>query len=152
MTSYPTRETVEMFCEVLQKDGMEDIMEKLLRENTKDLRMIPLLSFFKQSLTQMMEDQLLEEIDGYSSGFLCCLDMFRRQINSEEITLDDVNIQLNNIAAWSNYLEEENILLKNENLRLRDELSELTRRYKELQEMPPPQSNGDITNSSRVGG
>lgn len=110
--SYPTRETVELFCEVLKKDGMEDVMEKLLMENGKDLRMMPILSFFKQSLTQLMEDHLLDEIDGYSSGFLCCLDMFRRQIGSSEITLDDLNIQINNILAWSNYLEEEVANLK----------------------------------------
>jgi len=111
--SYPTRETVERFCEVLKKDGMEDVMEKLLMENGKDLRMMPILSFFKQSLTQLMEDHLLDEIDGYSSGFLCCLDMFRRQIGSNEITLDDLNIQISNISAWSNYLEEEVSRLKN---------------------------------------
>lgn len=110
--SYPTRETVELFCEVLKKDGMEDVMEKLLMENGKDLRMMPILSFFKQSLTQLMEDHLLDEIDGYSSGFLCCLDMFRRQIGSNEITLDDLNIQISNILAWSNYLEEEVAKLK----------------------------------------
>lgn len=110
--SYPTRETVELFCEVLKKDGMEDVMEKLLMENGKDLRMMPILSFFKQSLTQLMEDHLLDEIDGYSSGFLCCLDMFRRQIGSNEITLDDLNIQINSILAWSNYLEEEVAKLK----------------------------------------
>lgn len=110
--SYPTRETVELFCEVLKKDGMEDVMEKLLMENGKDLRMMPILSFFKQSLTQLMEDHLLDEIDGYSSGFLCCLDMFRRQIGSNEITLDDLNIQISNISSWSNYLEEEVSRLK----------------------------------------
>lgn len=112
--SYPTRETVELFCEVLKKDGMEDVMEKLLMENGKDLRMMPILSFFKQSLTQLMEDHLLDEIDGYSSGFLCCLDMFRRQINSQETTVDDLTFQINNIEGWANFLEIENSELKNQ--------------------------------------
>ena len=121
--SYPTRETVELFCEVLKKDGMEDVMEKLLMENGKDLRMMPILSFFKQSLTQLMEDHLLDEIDGYSSGFLCCLDMFRRQINSQETTVDDLTFQINNIEGWANFLEIENTELKNQIEKLKQNLT-----------------------------
>ncbi len=139
--SYPTRETVELFCEVLKKDGMEDVMEKLLMENGKDLRMMPILSFFKQSLTQLMEDHLLDEIDGYSSGFLCCLDMFRRQIGSEEVTLDDLNIQIDNMIGWSQYLE-------NESLTIRNELNELTRKYKELQKLYSERTNGNLPGAS----
>lgn len=139
--SYPTRETVELFCEVLKKDGMEDVMEKLLMENGKDLRMMPILSFFKQSLTQLMEDHLLDEIDGYSSGFLCCLDLFRRQIGAEETTLDDLNLQIDNMCGWTEYLEREGLTLRNE-------LNELTRKYKELQELYTSQLNGDVSNTS----
>lgn len=139
--SYPTRETVELFCEVLKKDGMEDVMEKLLMENGKDLRMMPILSFFKQSLTQLMEDHLLDEIDGYSSGFLCCLDLFRRQIGAEEVTLDDLNIQIDNMIGWSQYLE-------NESLTIRNELNELTRKYKELQKLYSERTNGNLPGTS----
>jgi hypothetical protein len=136
---YPTIETIKMFVEITSRDGFEEISENLLLKH-KDQRIVPLLSYFKQAIIQMLEGELYDEADGFSSGFIVCLDLFRRQIESEAITLEELEIQLENMCGWSEYLE-------NENVRLKEELSELTRRYTELQKVSPLQSDGDLPNS-----
>lgn len=136
---YPTIETVKMFVEITNRDGFEEISENLLLKH-KDQRMMPLLSYFKQAIIQMLEGELYDEADGFSSGFLICLDLFRRQIDSEAITLEELEIQLANMEGWTTYLEDESI-------RLKEELSELTRRYKELQKVSPLQSDGNLPNT-----
>ena len=137
---YPTIETIKMFVEITSRDGFEEISENLLLKH-KDQRIVPLLSYFKQAIIQMLEGELYDEADGFSSGFIVCLDLFRRQIESEAITLEELEIQLENMCGWSEYLE-------NENDRLKEELSELTRRYTELQKVSPLQSDGNLPNST----
>lgn len=140
---YPTIETVRMFAEITNRDGFEELSERLLLKN-KDPKMLPLLSYFKTAIIQMMEAELYDEADGYSSGFISCLDMFRRQIEAEAITLEELEIQLKNILAWSSYLEDESILLNEQIKDLKDQLIELTRRNKELSKVPPLRSDGDF--------
>ena len=144
---YPTIETVRMFAEITNRDGFEEISEQLLLKG-KDQRMIPLLSYFKQAIIQMMEAELYDEADGYSSGFITCLDMFRRQIEAEAITLEELEIQINNMSGWISYLENESVLLNGQIKDLRNELIELTRRNKELSEMRPLGPDGDLPHSS----
>jgi hypothetical protein len=118
---YPTIETIKMFVEITNRDGFEEISENLLLKH-KDQRIMPLLSYFKQAIIQMLEGELYDEADGFSSGFIVCLDLFRRQIESEAITLEELEIQLENILAWAEYLEKENVNLKNQ-------IEELSKRH-----------------------
>lgn len=113
MMTYPSMDTVNLFYEILKRDGVEEITENLLL-NCKDVRILPILSFFKTFITNMLEDDLIDETDGFSTGFICCLDMFRREINAQESTLDDLIFQIENMVGWTNFLEVENINLKNE--------------------------------------
>lgn len=110
---YPSLETVQMFVEITNRDGLEEISENMLLKN-KEHRMLPLLSYFKQMIVNMIENELYDEADGYSSGFLSCLDIFRRQINSEAVKLEDIEAQLSNMEGWINFLETENVQLKNQ--------------------------------------
>ena len=144
---YPTIETVRMFAEITNRDGFEEISEQLLLKS-KDQRMIPLLSYFKQAIIQTMEAELYDEADGYSSGFITCLDMFRRQMEAEAITLEELEVQLKNMCGWSDYLESENLTLNNKIKDLKDQLSELTRRNKELSKVPPLDPDGDLPDST----
>jgi len=137
---YPTLETIKMFVEITNRDGFEEISENLLLKH-KDQRMMPMLSYFKQAIIQMLEGELYDEADGFSSGFIVCLDLFRRQIESEAITLEELEIQLTNMEGWTTFLEDESIKLK-------EELSELTRRYTELQKVSTVQSDGNRPSST----
>lgn len=109
-----------MFVEIVERDGLEEISEGLLK--CKEGKMLPLLSYFKQVIISMIDNDLYDEADGYTTGFLTCLDMFRRQINSENVTLEDIEIQLANMEGWNSYLEQENIDLKNQIRELKQNL------------------------------
>jgi hypothetical protein len=98
--------------------------------------MHPILSFFKIAITQMLEDNLFDEVDGYSTGFMTCLDLFRRQMDAEKITLEELEIQIENMCGWTSFLE-------NEALEMKNEINELKRQNKELREMFPVQNDGD---------
>lgn len=133
--NYPTVETISLFTEILRRDGMEEITENILLRG-KDVRMHPILSFFKIAITQMLEDNLFDEVDGYSTGFMTCLDLFRRQMDAEKITLEELEIQIENMCGWTSFLE-------NEALEMKNEINELKRQNKELREMFPVQNDGD---------
>jgi len=140
--SYPTLDTISVFKEMLRRDGVEDIIEKLIIKNT-DTRLFPILGYFKATLTHLMEDGLYDEIDGYSTGFLTCLDLFRRQIESNKVKFSDLEIQIENMCGWTEFLEKEALEIKTE-------LNELRRQNKELQGMLSVQKNGDIPNTPGV--
>ena len=141
---YPSLDTVRSFQDIVKRDGLEDITENLFTKN-QDLRMSAILSYFKLILTQMLENELLDEANGFSNGFISCLDLFRRQINSEKANLEELNIQIENICGWVQFLE-------NENLSLGNQVNELTRRNKELQEMLAVLQNGDVSGSAGMEG
>lgn len=109
---YPSLETVQVFKEISERDGIEEITENLFGKY-KDRRMTPLLMYFKLVLTQMLENDLIDEANGYSNGFISCVDMFRRQINCDMASLDDLTLQIDNMANWINFLESEVATLKN---------------------------------------
>jgi len=142
--TYPTTETVELFKHALEKDGMELIFENLFKDK-KNFKMMPTLSLFKQMINNLLEDKLYEEVDGFCSGFVICLDLFRRQIEAEFITLEDVELQVQNMCGWTEYLERENLEIRNENI-------ELTTRNKKLHKLLSLQNNGDESCTSRMVG
>lgn len=141
---YPSLDTVRSFQDIVKRDGLEDITENLFTKN-QDLRMSAILSYFKLVLTQMLENELLDEANGFSNGFISCLDLFRRQINSEKANLEELNIQIENICGWTSFLEQENLTLGNK-------INELTRRNKELQEMLAMLQNGNVPGPSGMEG
>lgn len=108
---FPSIDTINLFCDIVRREGMEKVSELLLLRS-KDLRLVPSLSYLKTVLLSLIKDELIDEANGYSAGFLTCLDMFRRQLDSEDITLEDVELQLQNVLAWVDYLENEVINLQ----------------------------------------
>ena len=116
---FPSIETVDLFYEIVQRDGMEYVSENLLLKS-KDPRLVPAVRYLKTVLLSLIEDELLDEANGFSAGFISCLDIFRRQIDSEDIDLEDIELQLKNLSAWIEYLEAEVVKLKSE-------INELTR-------------------------
>lgn len=138
---YPNNDTISLFSEIVKRDGIEEIMEKLIDKASKDPKMKPLLGFFKSTLTTMLEDELFDEVDGYSTGFITCFDMFRRQIESEKISLEDLLLQVDNLCGWNEFLEIENLTLKKE-------INELTRQNTELRSLSAKQTDEHNASSS----
>jgi hypothetical protein len=125
---YPTKETIEAFKQIVDKDGIEDILENLVKEANSNKKIAPIIEFLKEMVHTIIQDNLEEELSAYTHGFISCLDLFRRQIESEIIDLEDLNLQLDNIIGWNQYLEDESV-------KLREEIDVLKRRNNELQEM-----------------
>lgn len=128
---FPKIETVKAFIHACDKEGFETIVDRLLNNDLKT-EYKPLFAYLKKIVTDMLEDDLNEECNYYTSGFISCFDLFRRQIESEDMSIDDIKIQLDNILAWSSFLEKENVELKNE-------LNEIKRHNKGMSEMPAVQ-------------
>lgn len=138
---YPSIETIEAFKQIVEKDGLEEILGHIVTVSGKNKKIAPIVSFLKEMIFSMINENLEEEMSAYTNGFISCLDLFRRQIESESISLDDVNLQLENIAGWNQYLEEEVT-------RLKEEVDGLKRRNKELSEVPALPTNGNVPNTT----
>lgn len=137
---YPSVDTIKLFCEILNRDGIDSITENIILSGNNP-KLNPILIYFKRTLTDMLKEELYEEVDGYTTGFLTCLDIFRRQLDADDVSLEDLEIQIENMCGWTDYLE-------HENLKLRNELNELNRRNKELQELLSSRINGDLTDTT----
>lgn len=112
--TYPTKETIDAFKQILDKDGMEFILENIVNSTNTNKKITPIVNYLKEVIFSIIEDSLEEELSAYTNGFISCLDLFRRQIESESIELEDLNIQLENICGWVKYLEDDNTKLKEE--------------------------------------
>ena len=135
---YPTKDTIGAFKQIVEKDGMEDILENLVNAANVNKKISPIVNYLKEMVHIIISDNLEDELSAYTNGFISCLDLFRRQIESETIDLEDLNLQLDNIVGWNEYLEKEVI-------RLTEEIDGLTRRNKELQAMPTLSIDGNDT-------
>jgi hypothetical protein len=109
---FPRIETIKAFVEICKKDGFEELMDEFLsKELLPEYK--PVMSYLKKIVTDMLEEDLNEEANYYTSGFISCFDMFRRQIEGEHATLEDLELQIENMLGWTKFLEDENITLKN---------------------------------------
>jgi hypothetical protein len=133
---YPTKSTIDAFKQIVEKDGMEDILENLVNAANNNKKIAPIVDFLKEMVHAIISDNLEDELSAYTNGFISCLDLFRRQLESETIDLEDLNLQLDNIVGWNEFLEKENFALK-------EEIDGLKRRNKELQEMSTLPTNGN---------
>jgi hypothetical protein len=135
---FPKIETVKAFIHTCDKDGFESIVDKLLNNDLKN-EYKPLFAYLKKIVTDMLADDLVEECNYYTSGFVSCFDLFRRQIESEDMDVDDIQSQLKNLLAWSSFLEDENVSLKNKITLLETSSNGIERNNTELPKVPTVQ-------------
>ncbi len=109
---FPSMTTVKAFIEICQKDGFENLIDEFL---SKELRAPykPTMSYLKRIVTDFLDEDMDEAANYYTSGFISCFDMFRRQIEAEEATVEDLELQLQNMIGWTQFLESENLEIKN---------------------------------------
>lgn len=129
---FPKVETIKAFVEICKKDGFESIIDEFLSKELKPSHK-PIMSYLKKIVTDFLDEDLEEYANYYSSGFITCFDMFRRQIESEEATIEDLELQLDNMIGWTKFLELENLEIKNKLIECENELK---RRNSTMQEMP----------------
>ena len=95
---YPSKETIEAFKQIIEKDGLEEVLGNLVNISNVNKKINPIVTYLKEMIFSMIDNNLEEEMSAYTNGFISCLDLFRRQIESESIDLEDLNIQLENIT------------------------------------------------------
>ena len=135
---YPSKETIEAFKQKIEKDGLEEVLGNLVNISNVNKKINPIVTYLKEMIFSMIDNNLEEEMSAYTNGFISCLDLFRRQIESESIDLEDLNIQLENITGWTSYLELENTNLK-------EKIYGLERRNQELQIVSTLPVDGNIS-------
>lgn len=120
---YPKTETIQAYLAICEKDGFVNIMEEFTNKDLKPEHK-PIFAYLKKIISDLMDDETISDecVDYYTTGFLSCFDLFRRQIESEEATLEDLEMQLQNMIGWTTFLESENI--------------NLTKRLQDLNEHP----------------
>lgn len=122
---FPKIEAIKAYIDICQKDGIGNIIDEFI---SKEMRpeYKPIMMYLKTMIETILEEPNSEYADFYTSGFMTCFDIFRRQIESEEATLEDLEMQLQNMLGWISYLENENLEIKNELRKLQDEIKRLS--------------------------
>ena len=117
---FPKKETVALFIEMINRDGLESAILQAIRGDSTP-KYYPIISFLKAACLIIEDPENNSELcmESYSLGFLSCFNLYRLQIESEDMDLDDLESQLQKLDAWVLYLEDENVKLKNENTELR---------------------------------
>ena len=117
---FPKKETVALFIEMINRDGLESVILQALKGDAIP-KYGPIISFLKAACLIIDDPENNSELcmESYSLGFLSCFNLFRLQIESEDMDLDDLENQVQKLEGWISYLEDENVRLKNENTELR---------------------------------
>lgn len=112
---FPTLETVKLFLAELKKSkDIESIFDSY-KDDGLNPKYLPSLSLLKEIvLTLNTREQYMSEVSPFFTGFMCAFDLFRRQIESEDMTVDDIEANLTSITNWTKFLEDENCRLKQE--------------------------------------
>ena len=137
--NYPNKQDIITFSEILNKDGINVIFEYIAAESEKNIDIKNMLSYLAANINKLLKDELEDVAQGYVNGYISCLDIFRRKIETTELSLDDINLQLENLQGWIEFLE-------NENFEMREKINELTGENKELRKMSALQKHGNNSN------
>lgn len=116
---YPNKNTVNTFIALLNRDGLAKTISKL--EDPLPDEQKPVIAYLK-AIIKTLENRDDNElcIDSYGAGFLTCFHVFRMQIESDDMDMGDLDIQLKSLQGWIEYLEVENLEIKSENTKLRE--------------------------------
>lgn len=139
--SYPHSDEIKAFSEILDRDGIQVIFENLVEYSKENPKLSPMIGYLSLVISVLLKDDLIEESNGYVSGYVSCLDIFRRHFDTQEIKLEDIELQIGNLCGWISFLEEENLAMRNE-------INELTRKNKELSKLSSVQEYGNFPHPS----
>ena len=114
---FPTTETIELFDSVCKRDGIKHVVSDFI-DNKKD-EYKPLFKYFKTLLKMLNDDKIPDynKLDepSFTLGFLICFNLFRLQIESENLDIEDYKININSLEAYIQFLEKDNSSVKIKN-------------------------------------
>lgn len=112
---FPTKETVSLFCDIVARDGLANTVMPIL--NSKNPTYIPALSYLKKAMKKIedansIEEKMLLDPDAFSLGFVICFNLFRLQLEADELDNDDLKTNMEILQNYVEFLETENVRLK----------------------------------------
>ena len=105
---------------MIKRDGLAKIIDQTLKGRVVP-NYLPTISYLKAACLAIENPTNDSELcmESYAVGFLSCFNLFRLQIEADDMDLDDLESQVQKLEGWISYLEDENVKLKNENTELR---------------------------------
>lgn len=112
---FPSKDTVKLFIDISNRDGFAATLSGPLKDPINP-KYAPVLGYLKSALKII--DHSPEDSkfcpESFASGFLACFHMFRLQIESEDMDMEDMQSSLDSLSNYIKFLEEEAVQLKRE--------------------------------------
>lgn len=112
---FPSKDTVKLFIDISNRDGFAATLTRVL-EDPINPHYSPILGYLKSAL-KIIDSQTTPSKfcpESFASGFLSCFHMFRLQIESEDMDIEDLQANIDSLNNYIKFLEEEAIKLKSE--------------------------------------
>lgn len=111
---FPSKDTVKLFIDICSRDGLSKTVSEVIK-NPIDEKYGPVLSYLKGAMRIIDNPEGTSDLCGesFGVGFLTCFNLFRLQLESEDMDIDDLQTNLDNLNNYIQFLEEENSKLKN---------------------------------------
>jgi len=112
---FPNNKTIKLFIDICNRDGFTKTVSEIFKEKDINNNYLPVFSYLKLSMKTIGEEEGNSDIDmeSFVTGFLCCFHLFRLQLESEDMLLDDVQANIGVLNSYVTYLEDEICNLKN---------------------------------------
>lgn len=108
---------------MIKRDGLAKIIDQTLKGRVVP-NYLPTISYLKAACLAIENPTNDSELcmESYAVGFLSCFNLFRLQIEADDMDLDDIEAQIQKLEGWILYLEEENLRLKDQLEKIKDDL------------------------------
>lgn len=104
----PDLTTIEIFLKKCKESSLQDITHELIKKSEYKT----MVSFLKASMTHLLHDNNESTCDGYVSGFITCLELFRIHQEGKDMDLEELNCSISQLNSYVLALEEENTALR----------------------------------------
>lgn len=110
---FPSKETVKLFIDISNRDGFAATLGSALSDPVNP-KYSAILGYLKSALKTIdntgVENRFCPE--SFASGFLSCFHMFRLQIESEDMDIEDLQSNIDSLTNYIKFLEDESLKLK----------------------------------------
>lgn len=110
---FPSKETIDVFLAMCAKDGLMKVSSSIF-EDKVDPKYEPTIQILKNLVVTLTEmEKALFDPESFATGFLTCFNIFRLQLESEDMTIEDMSANMAVLNSYVEFLENENSELRN---------------------------------------
>ena len=104
----PDLTTIEIFLKKCKESSLHDITHQLIKKS----EYTTIITFLKASMKNLLHDNDESTCDGYVSGFITCLELFRIHQEGKDMDVEELNCSISQLNSYVLALEEENTSLR----------------------------------------